>query len=1147
MAPPVNILGSRRGPARPSGGGGSVPVNTVAPTISGSTAEGGTLSGTDGTWTNSPTSFEWRWQRADNNAGLNTIDVSGTTSVRVNANADVGDFMRRGVRGVNAAGAGAWAYSSWIGPITSTPAGTLSTTFQVTSLVGGTSLPFAFGHAFRQGEVTASQLVLAGGATAFQCSPITFWPDGSLRHAILAGRVTCTANVAATLTLGAGVPPGGTALTTADLQAAMPASTSIAVGGTTMLLGGAFLASPFRVVCSGPVMSNWIYRQPVAGSDHLVIWADVRLYAGGNIEIFPWVENAYLLVAGSASTVGTACAVTVGGVSQFSQSINIAHHTRVPLLSGGAVSYWTGTNPQITPRHNIEYLTSTGLVPRYRPGAPTETRLNSLIQSYTPNTLAGVDTQMGSAGNSGRLIADPQVMYLTSNGDVRAWRAALVHGLSSGSWSIHFRDEATNEPLRFSTRATLSLGNDSSVTVPPGTGATNGTAAVSHMPSWGYLPYLLTGRWYFLEADLFWATYGFLGSNVAQRNGLTGNGADYTIDPTRGNTANRGGHWMIRQLAQAAANIPPSHPCQTDFIAAWQNNTAFYRGKFVDGTIASGAWVSPQGYLGDFSEGGFSLYHSRVSGAGGTPGVHWWGAAWMSAFGPQAWGFAWDIGIAQSTASRANHQVVRDHAYKQVVERAGSGTGGAPNWRRFIVYEYPIGTPETNLPVTTWYTSAQSYAAFLAGYGLTNPDPTEGLALTQRYSNAALVDNNQSDMTYGVQQMAALAYAAQHGVPGAVDGWRRVSTASNYASLMAPFVDEPAHSIIPRDNVPAWVSALPVLQWHQIPNTNLSSVQTGFTLPVRDGGGDVGTPGGVLAFSGGSLKADGSEIFIFGGGHADWAGNEVYSLRLANPVPAWVRRTNPTVNVQSDVSHYNDGLPSSRHTYNAVQFIDQDNRMMTFGAASVYGIGSGRFNTIDAFNPDTNTWAPAFTYANGPAVGEYDLGFCRGPNGDVFCLNGAGRFVRWNRVPRTWTDLAASPIVLLDGQQIAMCYDTARDRVMVFANNRGHFNPTTGAFTGVTFTGPAAGTIPVASAMSWVYVPERDSYMGWARGSNSVWECNASTFSVAVLSLSGTAPPASPQGNAIDKLYNRMMYVPQLKMVVFVMTAGLNVYGFKVA
>src|SRR3954467_10464992 len=59
----------------PLGGGGGVsaPVNTVLPAISGTPTQGQTLSVSNGTWTNSPTSYAYQWKASGSN-------ISGATS-----------------------------------------------------------------------------------------------------------------------------------------------------------------------------------------------------------------------------------------------------------------------------------------------------------------------------------------------------------------------------------------------------------------------------------------------------------------------------------------------------------------------------------------------------------------------------------------------------------------------------------------------------------------------------------------------------------------------------------------------------------------------------------------------------------------------------------------------------------------------------------------------------------------------------------------------------------------------------------------------------------------------------------------------------------------------------------------------------------
>jgi hypothetical protein len=81
------------------------PTNTAAPTISGTPQEGSTLTGSNGTWANGPTKFDYAWLRCDNKGGscasingankntyvLTSADVNTTTRFRVTASNSAGN------------------------------------------------------------------------------------------------------------------------------------------------------------------------------------------------------------------------------------------------------------------------------------------------------------------------------------------------------------------------------------------------------------------------------------------------------------------------------------------------------------------------------------------------------------------------------------------------------------------------------------------------------------------------------------------------------------------------------------------------------------------------------------------------------------------------------------------------------------------------------------------------------------------------------------------------------------------------------------------------------------------------------------------------------------------------------------------------
>ncbi|HET8895399.1 MAG TPA: hypothetical protein VFM96_15015 [Gaiellaceae bacterium] len=80
------------------------PANTTLPSISGTTAVGQTLTASDGTWSNMPTSFAYQWLRC-NGGGNSCVNVAnGTQKTYTLVGADAGHTIRVRVTATNADG-----------------------------------------------------------------------------------------------------------------------------------------------------------------------------------------------------------------------------------------------------------------------------------------------------------------------------------------------------------------------------------------------------------------------------------------------------------------------------------------------------------------------------------------------------------------------------------------------------------------------------------------------------------------------------------------------------------------------------------------------------------------------------------------------------------------------------------------------------------------------------------------------------------------------------------------------------------------------------------------------------------------------------------------------------------------------------------
>src|SRR5438132_2838272 len=118
----------------------AAPVNTALPTISGTTTVGQTLTASNGTWSNSPTSFAYQWLRC-NGGGNNCAAVAnGTQQTYTLVGADAGHTLRVRVTATNADGSASAqsAQTAVVAPLSSSaaPKNTAPPTISGTPKVG---------------------------------------------------------------------------------------------------------------------------------------------------------------------------------------------------------------------------------------------------------------------------------------------------------------------------------------------------------------------------------------------------------------------------------------------------------------------------------------------------------------------------------------------------------------------------------------------------------------------------------------------------------------------------------------------------------------------------------------------------------------------------------------------------------------------------------------------------------------------------------------------------------------------------------------------------------------------------------------------------------------------------------------------------
>ncbi|RJG16268.1 hypothetical protein D3872_11120 [Massilia cavernae] len=458
------------------------------------------------------------------------------------------------------------------GPGTGTAATVPGARFTVMSTTGQSSVPFCLGFAFRRGDVISGRTVVSDKGT-LQMTVKNRWPDGSVKFAVLAGQAAVSGTAATTINVSSAAATTTTAaaITTAALKTGGAVAEVTCGAFGTVLWENTAWDTPFQTWVSGPAMSSFIYRKRVGTDTHLVAWLEVRVWANGAIEMLPWIENGFLRVAAPKNKSAT-FTFKLNRTQRMSALIDLKHHTRTPLIKGAALSYWAATDMGVIARQDSAYLQSTGLVPSYfgqlAAGAAV---LNGLVTTYTPLQAGNFyydEDNMASSGYQTPIGMLPQhdVAYLIS--DLPVTYGALVrNGFSAGRWAIHYRDETTNRPLRFSRYPTLNIGDNEGFKdvggstngqyTPTPTGGNPPGWDVAHSPSVGFLAYLATGRWYFMEEVQFATTANYLGNgdNEFLRTGSKG-----LVQSAVGAWQTRSCAWDWRARVQACASPRTTTP-----------------------------------------------------------------------------------------------------------------------------------------------------------------------------------------------------------------------------------------------------------------------------------------------------------------------------------------------------------------------------------------------------------------------------------------------------------------------------------------------------------------------------------------------------------------------------------------------------------
>jgi hypothetical protein len=129
--------------------------------------------------------------------------------------------------------------------------------------------------------------------------------------------------------------------------------------------------------------------------------------------------------------------------------------------------------------------------------------------------------------------------------------------------------------------------------------------------------------------------------------------------------------------------------------------------------------------------------------------------------------------------------------------------------------------------------------------------------------------------------------------------------------------------------------------WHQIVGTALKGGPknaspcppndfNGYRYSYADACGGV-----IIAWSSATVDPQRNRLILWGGGHTDYAGNEIYSLELSANPPKLIRLNPPSPpnTTRACVETLSDGRPNSRHTYDSLAYLPNQDEMFSSGGS----------------------------------------------------------------------------------------------------------------------------------------------------------------------------------------------------------------------
>lgn len=359
------------------------------------------------------------------------------------------------------------------------------------------------------------------------------------------------------------------------------------------------------------------------------------------------------------------------------------------------------------------------------------------------------------------------------------------------------------------------------------------------------------------------------------------------------------------------------------------------------------------------------------------------------------------------------------------------------------------------------------------------------------------------------------------------------SLASTATLCLRVFAQDPSGK--PRG---AEVSNIPAKPgWIEIPNTQLASHCP--ADPAIEG--NTGCRAVIGAWNGGIADTKRNRLIIWGGGHSDYFGNEVYGLDLKTLTISRLNDPSQVTNVMSCRESYSDGRPTARHTYNGLAYLSDQDRMFVYGGSkSACGFMSDGTWMLDLQEMEWRSMDPhsGDSPANNPGVvAEYDV------NSGMTFLSDTTSFFRYDSGANAYKKLSRLTGVdyhlsgVIDPDRRLFIMIGGPGQLWAIDIQRGS------RFTVQDWSQKVSGCEQLihAPAPGLAYDPESKLIVGWV-GGDTVYLFHPDSRTCTSETYSGGPGPAQANGT-----FGRFRYFPQLGVFALVNDWKENAFLLRLA